>query len=135
MEAMMSFEDMIKEGMEDGSSANPPDVVAPTSSNNNNNNNSNINNAPLGQIPEPTEPSIYESLKKAQKRVLNEALYHSAENGFVDISIDLRNMGKGRTVISHLLLLICMCYSLYICICIFDQRLFKTNTCPFIFFH
>ena len=95
MEAMMSFEDMIKEGMEDGNSANPPDVVAPTSNNNNNNNNnSNINNAPLGQIPEPTEPSIYESLKKAQKRVLNEALYHSAENGFVDISIDLRNMGK-----------------------------------------
>ena len=108
MQTVMTFEEILQEGVDDSGSSNPPDVVSPAITNSNNNNtSSNSNNGksnninsnngqhtPLGQIPEPTEPSVYESLKKAQKRVLCEALYHSAENGYVDITIDLRNMGE-----------------------------------------
>ena len=97
MQTVMTFEEILQEGVDDGSSSNPPDVVVPTMTSASSvpptSSSSNFN-GPLGQIPEPTEPSIYDALKKPQKRVLSEALYHSAENGFVDITIDPRNMGE-----------------------------------------
>ncbi|GBO43549.1 Ankyrin repeat and BTB/POZ domain-containing protein BTBD11-A, partial [Araneus ventricosus] len=55
-------------------------------------------NKSSSSIPSTTDSGQVIKLTKAQLKCLQEAMYHSAENGHIDITLDLRNIGVPWTL-------------------------------------
>jgi len=80
---VLSLEEILAEGAQSSGGRQPPQLPPPNSS------------IPGVNGGRPEEPKM---LSKSQVKVLQEAMYQSAENGHLEITLDMRNLGVPWTL-------------------------------------